>query len=276
MASVSAVCLGHSLSPAEQVHVKANLVQLGLGEKFDKISFWGKVMGNHADYTIARGDRLGKSVTHKYWASTDGGLSFAELPLVEPWMGQRCESIFSEFVGTPGHPYLEPKPEVDEEAEPEPETPEDEDNPPAPEQVLTELHRLHWTVMSIDKACAIVPIGALALSGTKDIGVNAYFKALTPHEAAKLSSYLHYRDPVLPHVLAKFRSVEFNNDSDFLDPISEDRQGSWAVRQTDSIRTSLRSLVWPGFEFTYDAQAQTYENAYFGTGIRQSDLTFLN
>ena len=44
----------------------------------------------------------------------DGGLSFAELPLVEKWAHDRCEQIHSRFTGDPSYIYEEKKKKASE------------------------------------------------------------------------------------------------------------------------------------------------------------------
>jgi len=275
MANLTASYYGHSLTAPEQVHVKAGMTFIRMGESFDEVVFWGKIFGFHDDYLICRATIFGRTFTHKYFWSVDKGMSFAELPPdIEPWMKARCKVIFEEFQGVPSYIYELPK--ADQEEDEVEEEPVDEDNPPPPEQKLTELHRLSVVVREVDHDCTLTPIGALILTGDKKMALNPYFSNLDPHASSKLSSYMHLRDPEIPEVIARFRSTEFTNKGDFLDPIDQDYpKGCWKLRQVSGIRILIRNLLWPGFEFIYDIQGRNFHQGYFGTGIRQTDIVFL-
>eukprot|EP00486_Rosalina_sp_Unknown_P003446 CAMPEP_0201569654 /NCGR_PEP_ID=MMETSP0190_2-20130828/11445_1 /ASSEMBLY_ACC=CAM_ASM_000263 /TAXON_ID=37353 /ORGANISM="Rosalina sp." /LENGTH=103 /DNA_ID=CAMNT_0047992225 /DNA_START=233 /DNA_END=541 /DNA_ORIENTATION=- len=103
---------------------------------------------------------MNHQIQHKYFFSIDGGLNFAQLPIVEPWMNAKCMNIATMFTGITSYIYKdEDKKESsendgDEEEEEENENKnEDEDQenkdsandePPKIEYKLTELDRISW------------------------------------------------------------------------------------------------------------------------------------
>jgi hypothetical protein len=68
------------------------------------------------------------------------------------------------------------------------------------------------------------------------------------------------------------------NNSQFLDRIEDAApQGVWCLQHDDSgAKHTLRSLVWPGFEFCVESHnASSGYGAYFGTGEKNRDVLFM-
>jgi radial spoke head protein 9 len=151
------------------------------------------------------------------------------------------------------------------------------DEPPIVEHILTELDRLAWTIHKMNDECQIVPQNALCLTSQKMMEKNVYFKGLSIHESKQLSSYLHFRNPKDPYAISKFRKIGASNETDFLDPITNDLpHGCWILKSyKQGLMTKIHNLLWPGFEFYYEAGSSTYQQGYFGYGIRRNDLVFL-
>lgn len=63
---------------------------------------------------------------------------------------------------------------------------------------LTELDRLSYVVRAIEIDCALLPIGALKLTPTKEIKYDSNFKGLAILDAGKLENYMHFRPPLTP------------------------------------------------------------------------------
>lgn len=58
--------------------------------------------------------------------------------------------------------------------------------------------------------------------------------------------------------------------------LAADVRGSWSV-QSDSFRgvTVLRSLLWPGYAFFFDAHTLAWGGLYVGDGQPNTDLVFM-
>eukprot|EP00483_Globobulimina_turgida_P009430 UN09449 len=199
----------YSLNPSEQCTLKASLIEIKLNENFKTTRFWGKIFGVECDYLIIEATTITHQIQHKYFFSIDGGLSFAQLPIVEPWMEAKCMKIASIFAGMASYVYEdeEIKSEKDDEENEENEEKANEENkdnndgdePPQIEYKLTELDRLAWTISKINDECYIVPQNAVILTSSKIIQKNKNFQGLSRSDANKLSSYLHFRTPRDPY-----------------------------------------------------------------------------
>ena len=218
----------------------------------------------------------------------DGGLRFAQLPIVEPWMESKCMKIASSFTGSPSFIYQEKKSKsakADEDNEEEEQNEDDVDSkdenvgdePPEPEFILTELDRLSWTISKVNDECYIVPQNSVILTSSKIIQKNKNFETLSRNNANKLDSYLHFRTPRDPYSVSKYRKAAAMNDTDFLDPITSDLpSGCWRLQSKKAgLEVSIKNLLWHGFEFKYNVGDSQYAQAYFGQGIRQNDLIFM-
>jgi hypothetical protein len=73
---------------------------------------------------------------------------------------------------------------------------EEYEGPQEPPKNYTELDRLAYVVRAIDFDCAALPVGAVKLSPTHELRYNDTFKGLITSEAADLSNYQHFRNPV--------------------------------------------------------------------------------
>lgn len=219
----------------------------------------------------------------------DGGLRFAQLPIVEPWMEAKCMKIASSFTGSPSFIYKEKKPQSgneDEDIEAEEQDDEDAkdqkdenagDEPPKPVFILTELDRLSWTIGKVNDECYIVPQNSVILTSSKIIQKNKNFETLSRSDANKLASYLHFRTPRDPFAVSKYRKAAAMNDTEFLDPITSDLpRGCWRLQSKKAgLEVSIKNLLWHGFEFKYNVGDSQCAQAYFGQGIRQNDLIFM-
>ena len=167
--------------------------------------------------------------------------------------------------------------EAEEDANPPPAGEEDEEPAPPPVRPvrITELQRLAYTVKLIDHETSIVPAGAFILTESGAVVPDSTFRGLTYNQALSKGSYLHFRpaaDPAKLKIIAG-NTYQFN----FLDTIENDTPaGSWVVR-TDAAANAciLRSLLWPGYSAYHIPDTSVFGGAYFGNGIRNSDLAFL-
>lgn len=277
----------YALNISEQAAVKASLTEIRLNENFKSTRFWGKIFGIECDYLIIEATTITHQIKHKYFFSVDGGLRFAQLPIVEPWMESKCMKIGSSFTGSPSFIYQEKKikSSKNDEEEEEEQNEDEEDNkdenagdePPQPEFILTELDRLSWTISKVNDECVIVPQNSVILTSSKIIQKNKNFETLSRNDANKLDSYLHFRTPRDPYSVSKYRKATAMNETDFLDPITNDLpKGCWRLQAKKAgLEVSIKNLLWHGFEFKYNVGDSQYCQAYFGQGIRQNDLIFM-
>jgi len=276
-----------ALNVSEQSAVKASLAEIRLNENFKSTRFWGKIFGVERDYLIIEATTVTHQIKKKYFFSVDGGLRFAQMPIVEPWMEAKCMNIASSFLGSPAFIYSDEKKKAgdEDEEEEENEDKEDEENkdqnagdfPPKVSPPLTELDRLTWTVWKIGDECCIVPRDSLLLSSSKLMQKNKGFEGLSRNDANQLSSYLHYRTPRDPYSVSKYRKATAMNDTGFLDPITTDLpKGCWRLQSKKAgLDVSIKNLLWQGFEYKYQVGEVDGVQAYFGQGIRRNDLVFM-
>lgn len=59
---------------------------------------------------------------------------------------------------------------------------------------LTELDRLHYTVLAIENDCHVVPHGAMKLTEAHEVKRNNAFRGLSCSDALKLENYSHFRN----------------------------------------------------------------------------------
>lgn len=273
------------LNPAEQSAVISSLAEIKLNENFQNTRFWGKIYGTEHDYLIIEATTVTHEIRHKFFFSVDGGLRFAQLSIVEPWMREKCMGIASAFTGSPAFVYEDKKaPSGDDEEEDENGGDEDRedadkpgDEPPKVEPKLTELDRLSWTIATINDECCIVPKNSVILTSSKKMQRNTGFAGLSRRDANQLSSYLHFRTPRDPYSVSKYRKAAAINDTDFLDSVTGDLpSGCWKLQSKGAaLSVSIKNLLWHGFEFKYRVGDKDFVQSYFGHGIRQNDLVFM-
>lgn len=229
-------------------------------------------------------------------------MTFAQLPAPDEFVSSKSPKIRGLFTGNPALKYKDPDapPKVNEdgeiesededadEEEEEEEEPIDEDevdedgNPVVrapPPRRLTELERLSYNVREIESETGLVPRGAYYMTATGDILKNPAFEGLSVEESRKLSSYQLLRDAQHASTLASVRKMGVANHHDFLDPVvpkSSRVKHTWSLQVADSgLEVSLRSLLYPGFEYTLEAGATNYAGGYFGLGEKNNDILFM-
>jgi len=308
---VDGVACNRCLSAVERVAVSNSLIKLRANEASNNVGkalddtvlldVWGKVYGSSADYIIVQQVKLAQTIQKSYYWSNDGGVTFASLVSVDEWVSGRAPLINSTLTGNPSNKYRDPtkpKPldgETDQGSEDEEEEDEEEeeetgsnddqsDTDPAKqkkvkERKLLEIERLAFIVQSIDHDCSLVPQGLYVLQPTGDIAVNQAFKGLSALSCRKLESYCVFRGAERPHTLARIRKMGTQNIVDFLDqivPQPNNLKDTWSVVSDESgLKVSVRSLVWPGFEFKAEACSTRFGGGYYGYGIKNQDLLFM-
>jgi hypothetical protein len=188
--------------------------------------------------------------------------------------------------------------EEEEEEEPVDEDEVDEDgNPvvrPPPPRKVSELERLSFAVRQIDASTSLVPRGAIYQTATGELRWNTSFTGLSIEQARQLNSFQLLRNPTLPATLAAIRKAGVTNHHDCLDALAPahapassasaaaggaagPKSGeSWTLHVSESgLEVSLRSLLFPGFEYRLEAGSNSYGGAYFGLGDKNDDLLFM-
>lgn len=105
---------------------------------------------------------------------------------------------------------------------------------------------------------------------------NKSFEGLSWEKAAQLGSYYHFRNAETPERKEVVKSDGLVRASDFLDPITEDLNGAWTIRN-DNTKTCVvvRNLEYPGHVFFHKPTTGTYGNAYIGDGLKNRDIAFM-
>lgn len=267
----------------------------------ERLYFWGKILCEEFDYYIALGVNFKGHYEFPEKLLYYSLPNFEFVPLPETFPYHDKDFTESYYKGLKGNPkivlkkYKEDIPEG-EQNEPKPEevSPEEnvqvvpqiqdpdasvDDNAPKkeePKENFTELLKLSYLIRQIDYDTNILPEGALCLVPEHELRVNRSFKGLEPSDLISFDKFLHFR----PCSEKKKKMLEEDNAVfryDILDPISEDDvKGSWTI-QLDSTKTScnLRSLLWPGYFATHQANTNLYSSVYIGNAMKNTDLSFL-
>lgn len=243
--------------------------------------------------------------------SNDEGATFAQLSAPDEFVSFKSPKIRGLFSGNPALKYKDPDagPKLDEdglpiESDEEEEEEEEEEQPEEgeeevdedgnviprvpPPRRLGELERLSFCVRQIDSHTALVPRGSVYMSATGVLGKNTSFPGLSIEEAGKLSNYQLLRAPVEAATLASIRKAGVANHHACLDAIvpetgatasqgkSASGSNAWALHVSEGgLVVSLRSLLFPGFEYSLEAGSNNYAGAYFGLGEKNEDLLFM-
>lgn len=292
--------LGQGLTLAQKLAIKHALLKIKLQEKKEDIRFWGKINGTQSDYFLALSTSISDSIRKQFYWSNDEGATFSQLASPDDFVSAKAPKIRGLFTGNPALKHKDPDAppkrdedgnliEEDEEEEEEEEEEAfdeeevDEDgNPierPPPPRRLTELERLSYAVQQIEHDTGVTPLGSYYVTATGDILRNPAFSGLSLDDARKLSSYQLLRNPVLPQTLAATRKAGVANHHGFLDTLAlagGKVSHSWSLQLSDDgLEVSLRSLLYPGFEYRLEAGTLNFQGGYMGTGEKNGDLLFM-
>ena len=123
-----------------------------------KLLFWGKLSGEEQDYLLAYSltPAFGFPVK-KFYFCTTAEFTLKQLPELSEEYITKSKGVTGRFRGDPSFPLEEPP----------------EDAPDAEEGVevesFREIHRLAYTVATIDHDVAVVPVGAFIADAAKQI-----------------------------------------------------------------------------------------------------------
>lgn len=116
----------------------------------------------------------------------------------EPFKGE-AKKILIEVEAPQGddapNPDDDAQPQDAVEVDPLADTDDEKDLKKAPKNFY-ELDRLSYVVRAIDFECAALPVGAVKLTSEHQLRYNDTFKGLSQTDAAKITSYQHFRAPI--------------------------------------------------------------------------------
>jgi len=260
---------GVILTPEQKAALQTSLVVLRSEQKFNKVLFLGKVKGIKEDYFLAVGLNNDAMTDRKHLYSTDC-VTWVVLPDATQEMKDKARAARGRFTGDPSNEfeYTETKRvqgEGDEVIE------EDETIN------IKEEDRLAAVLAEINHDVAIAPRGAFMLTPSGQVVPNRSFEGLTVAEAAKLSSYVHFRPAEILPTKSLLDRANLDRSLDFMDSIEEDiPRGCWSLQlDRGSGLVILKSLLWLGYVFYLVPGTSKFGSVYFGIGERNCDLPFM-
>ncbi|XP_041661988.1 radial spoke head protein 9 homolog [Cheilinus undulatus] len=255
---------GHTLNVEQRTALQTSLTILRKNYKFNRVLFWGKILGIKEDYFIAQGRGEDEMKDKKNLYSFNCMDWFLLPPATDSMIEEVSRATKGRFIGDPSHVYE--RHEVPKQGERE-------------EEVIKvkEESRLAVTVHLIDEEVSVVPRGAFVKSPHGLVQVNRSFGGLSHSEAGKLNNYLHFSKP---KNLKKKSILEFGDLTpalDFLDELSDDiPKGSWSLQfECASEVCVLRSLLWLGLTFYHVPMTPLHGYIYIGDGTKNLDLPFM-
>lgn len=255
---------GVCLSVEQKASLQSSLVILKTQQKFEKVKFFGKILGVKNDYFIVQGVGCNELKDRKTLFSIDC-LKWGLVPTPTDETRKKCAHVKGRFTGEPSHEYVVEVKDSDAANE-------------NGEIEVKEEDRLAIVVENICRDVMIVPRGAYVRLPTGEVVQNRTFDGLSVSEAGRLSSYCHFRDAILLHEKSVLEKADLDKAVDFLDPIDADcpQEGSWSVQnERGSGLVVLRSLHWLGFTFYHVPATGRFGHIYVGNGEKNMDLPFM-
>ncbi|WAR20130.1 RSPH9-like protein [Mya arenaria] len=259
---------GIILSPEQKAALQTSLVILQSENKFKKVYFWGKILGIKDDYFIAQGTGKDEMAERRTFYSKDC-VHWGLLPPATKLVRETSKLAKGRFTGDPSFEFEHV--ETKKVGEGEDATEEEETI------TIKEEDRLASVIAEIDEDVKIVPRASFIKTPTGLVVPNRSFEGLTVSEAAKLCSYMHFRDPKLMLEKSLLQKANLDKSIDFLDTLEDDiPKGSWSLQfERGSGLATLRSLLWLGYVFYHVPGSRKFGSVYVGTGERNLDLPFM-
>lgn len=259
---------GIILSPEQKAALQTSLVILQSENKFKKVYFWGKILGIKDDYFIAQGSGKDEMVDRKTFYSKDC-IHWGLLPPATKPMREQSKLAKGRFTGDPSYEFEHVETKKVGEGE---EATEEEET-----ITIKEEDRLASVIADIDEDVKIVPRGAFVKTPTGQVVPNRSFEGLTVSEAAKLCSFMHFREPKLLLEKTLLQKANLDKSIDFMDTLEDDiPKGSWSLQfERGSGLMCLRSTLWLGYVFYHVPGTRKFGAVYTGTGEKNSDLPFM-
>ncbi|XP_004605880.2 radial spoke head protein 9 homolog [Sorex araneus] len=259
---------GQGLSPDRRASLLTSLQLVKRDYRYDRVLFWGRILGIVADYYIAQGLNADHLAPRKTLYSLNC-MEWSLLPPATEEMALQTAVVKGRFMGDPSHEYEHAEMQKIREGD---KVFEEE----VVVQVKEEI-RLVTVIDQIDKEVAITPRGALYKTPLGPVHVNRTFEGLSLSEAKQLSSYFHFREPIELKNKTLLEKADLDPSLDFLDSLEHDiPKGSWSIQmEKGNALVVLRSLLWPGLTFYHTPHTKNCGYIYVGTGEKNIDLPFM-
>ncbi|XP_064453722.1 radial spoke head protein 9 homolog isoform X3 [Mirounga angustirostris] len=216
---------GQGLSPDRRASLLTSLTLVKRDYRYDRVLFWGRILGLVADYYIAQGLSEDQLAPRKTLYSLNC-MEWSLLPPATEDMVLQTSVVKGRFMGDPSHEYEHTELQKMSEGEKVFE-----------EEVVVQIKeetRLVSVIDQIDKAVAVIPRGALFKTPFGPTHVNRTFEGLSLSEAKKLSSYFHFREPVELKNKTLLEKADLDPSLDFMDSLEHDiPKGNKAIVQGD-------------------------------------------
>ena len=274
ISSFNGVCL----SLVERLKLETVLDQLKSDIKCDEMQFWGIIYGSEKDYYIAKALYY-KGYPYfpkkKYYFCSSSNFIFSELPSVYPHHIPDFHKFNTYFIGNPD--IILEKYDSEKINNLDDEMAGDNFKPKTKKKNMTETDRLSYVVRAIDRDTSVAPVGGFKMMPINELRRNDLFEGLNSEDLDKKEKYVHFRPVENQEKKDKIDMGKAVLDFEFLDSIVDDPiKDSWSIH-VDSTRTisSLRSLVWPGYFAYCKANSNEFGGVYFGYGIKNIDIPFM-
>ena len=274
ISSFNGVCL----SLVERLKLETTLDQLKSDIKCDEMQFWGIIYGSEKDYYIAKAlyyKGYPQFPKKKYYFCSSSNFIFSELPSIQPHHIPDFHKFNTYFIGNPDI-ILEKYDSVNSKNFDD-EITDDSFKPTLKKKNMTETDRLSYVVRAIDRDTSVVPVGGFKMMPINELRRNDLFEGLNSEDLEKKEKYVHFRPVENQEKKDKIAMGKAVLDFEFLDSIVDDPiKDSWSIH-LDSTKTisSLRSLVWPGYFAYCKANSNEFGGIYFGYGIKNVDIPFM-
>ncbi|XP_056150747.1 radial spoke head protein 9 homolog isoform X2 [Lampris incognitus] len=258
---------GYTLSVEHRAALQTSFAILKKNYKFNRVLFWGKLLGLNGDYFIAQGNEGDEMKNKKTFYS----FNCVEWHLLGPATDAMIEAVSKaargRFMGDPSHVY-----ECRRQGEGGGATKEED----VPMQVTEEI-RLAVTVHQIDEEVSVVPRGAFIKNPQGLVQTNRSFEGLSHTEAQKLDNFFHFTEPKNLKKKSVHEMADLDPSIDFLNPLSDDiPKGCWSLQfECGSNVCVIRSLWWLGLTFFHVPVTPRHGYIYMGDGSKNVDLPFM-
>ncbi|XP_061756745.1 radial spoke head protein 9 homolog isoform X2 [Nerophis ophidion] len=252
---------GCILNSEQRAALQTSLIILKKNYKFNRVLFWGKILGLKEHYFIAQGRRDDELKDTQHFYSFNCIDWFLIPTTTTAMIEDVSKTAKGRFEGDPSFVY-EPK-----QGDRLDGTAEESTNK------VTEETRLAVTVHLINEEASVVPRGAFITSTHGVVHINR----LSYSQAGKLEHFLHFAQPKTLKKKSLLEMAELNPALDFLDPLSEDiPKGSWSLQFEGANKVCvIRSLLWLGLTFYHVPMTPLHGFGYIGYGTKNLDLPFM-
>ncbi|KAM9355002.1 radial spoke head protein 9 homolog [Pholidichthys leucotaenia] len=251
---------GLTLNVEQRAALQTSLVIMKKNYKFNRVLFWGKILGLKEDYFIAQGRGEDELRDKKNLYSFNCMDWFLLPPATESMMEEVSAAAKGRFTGDPSYVYEGRKEYGDGE-----------------EIKVNEERRLAVTVHLIDEEVSVIPRGSFIRNPQGLVQINRSFSGLSDSEARKLDNFLHFNIPKNLKKKIINEMGEWNPVMDFLGPLTDDiPKGSWSLQFESAGKVCvLRSLLWLGLTFYHVPFTPQHGYLYIGDGTKNLDLPFM-